>query len=68
MIIENKTTPFKQIYIVASKGRDPENPSDRSPGNTNLEQRYEINKSGCTNTITSVSKDNLVLEVWETQQ
>ena len=52
-------------YIVASRGRDPENPGDRSPGNPNLEQRLEINQSGRTNTITSVAKDNWVLEIYE---
>ena len=52
-------------YIVASRGRDPENPSDRSSGNPNLEQRLEINQNGRTNTITSVAKDNWVLEIYE---
>lgn len=47
--------------IVASRGRNPENPSDRSKG-TELEQRLEINNSGCTNTLTTVQKDNMVLE------
>ena len=52
-----------KYYIVASRGRDPDNPSDRSSGNPNLVQRLEINKSGITNTITSVAKDNWVLEI-----
>ena len=47
--------------IVASRGRNPENPSDRSKG-SELEQRLEINNSGCTNTLTTVQKDNMVLE------
>lgn len=47
--------------IVASRGRNPENPSDRSKC-TELEQRLEINNSGCTNTSTTVQKDNMVLE------
>lgn len=49
-------------YIVASRGRDPKNPSSRIIGGV-TEQRLEINKQGVTNTITSVQKDNYVLEV-----
>lgn len=45
----------------ASRGRNPENPSDRTVGAT-TEQRLEINESGCSNTLTSVQKDNYVLE------
>lgn len=47
--------------IAASRGRNPENPSDRTPG-IHTEQRLEINKSGVSNTITTVQKDNYVLE------
>lgn len=47
--------------IVASRGRNPENPSDRSAGHK-LEQRLEPNTQGITNTITSVAKDNYVAE------
>lgn len=46
---------------VAMRGRNPENPSDRTPG-IDLEQRLEPNTTGCTNTLTTVQKDNLVLE------
>lgn len=35
-----------KYYSCASRGRDPENPSDRSAGNPNLEQRLEINWKG----------------------
>lgn len=52
-----------KYYACASRGRDPNNPSDRSSGNPNLEQRLEINWSGYSNTITSVAKDSYVLEV-----
>ena len=45
----------------ASRGRNPENPSDRTVGSP-TEQRLEINYTGCTNTLTSVQKDNLVIE------
>lgn len=47
--------------IVASRGRNPYNPSDRTTGSP-TEQRLEVNKQGTSNTITSVQKDNLVLE------
>ena len=47
--------------ICASRGRNPENPSDRTPG-IHTEQRLEINYSGTSNTITTVQKDNYVLE------
>ena len=44
------------FLIVASRGRDPKNPSDRKAGNNNLQQRLEINKQGTSNTITTVQK------------
>lgn len=47
--------------IVAMRGRNPTNPSDRTPGNE-TEQRLEPNTHGTCNTLTSVQKDNLVLE------
>lgn len=49
----------QEPIIVASRGRNPENPSDRSEGQK-LEQRLEPNRQGITNTITSVQKDNYV--------
>lgn len=50
-----------QPLIVAMRGRNPDNPSDRTPG-IETEQRLEPNTSGTANTITSVQKDNLVIE------
>lgn len=47
--------------IVASRGRNKDNPSDRTPGN-DVEQRLESNSRGIANTLTSVQKDNMVLE------
>lgn len=47
--------------VCASRGRNPENPSDRTVG-APTEQRLEINESGCSNTLTSVQKDNWVIE------
>lgn len=49
--------------IVAMRGRNPDNPSDRRKG-INLVQRYEINSQGICNCLTSVSKDNMVLEIY----
>lgn len=56
------TDDSKCVVIGASRGRDPKNPSDRKAGNSNLQQRLEINKNGTSNTITTVHKDNLVVE------
>jgi DNA (cytosine-5)-methyltransferase 1 len=50
-----------EAIIVRSTGRNPDNPSDRTPGN-HVEQRLEPNSQGICNTLTSVQKDNLVLE------
>ena len=48
--------------IVASRGRNPNNPSDRTTG-APTEQRLEPNSEGLCNTLTSVKKDNYVLEI-----
>ena len=53
----------KQI-CVAMRGRNPNNPSDRTSGSP-TEQRLEPNLNGKTNTITTVQKDNLVLQIKE---
>lgn len=47
--------------IVAMRGRNPDNPSDRTVGSP-TEQRLEPNSKGICNTLTSVQKDNLVME------
>lgn len=41
--------------------RNPNNPSDRTVGNQ-TEQRLEVNMQGTSNCLTSVQKDNLVIE------
>lgn len=46
--------------IVRSVGRDPDNPSDRL--SKNLEQRLEIQSDHIANTLSTVQKDNYVLE------
>ena len=50
--------------IVASRGRNPDNPSDRTAGVT-TEQVLELNANGVCNTITTVTKDNMLLEITE---
>jgi DNA (cytosine-5)-methyltransferase 1 len=57
IIVSENVEPF----IVASRGRNPENPSDRTTGSP-TEQRLEANTNGVTNTITTVAKDNYVME------
>lgn len=47
--------------IVASRGRNPQNPSDRTTG-CPTEQRLEPNSQGICNTLTTVQKDNYVIE------
>ena len=47
--------------ICASRGRNPENPSSRVAG-LPTEQRLEFNTKGTSNTITTVQKDNYVVE------
>ena len=47
--------------IGASRGRNPDNPSSRVAGEP-TEQRLEINTQGTSNCLTSVQKDNYVIE------
>lgn len=54
------TGDSKGVVIAASRGRNPENTSDRTVGSP-TEQRLEINKQGTSNTITTVQKDNYVV-------
>lgn len=55
-VIENS-----EPLICASRGRNVENPSDRT-ADIHLEQRLEINYSGTSNTITTVQKDNYLFQ------
>ena len=50
-----------ESQIVAMRGRNPDNPSDRTVGSP-TEQRLEVNMQGTSNCLTSVQKDNLLLE------
>lgn len=51
----------QQPMIVAMRGRNPGNPSDRTAGSPTV-QRLEPNNQGICNALTSVQKDSLVLE------
>ena len=53
---------MEEVKIAAMRGRNPENPSERGKSNGKYQQRLEINENGTSNTITSVQKDNLVIE------
>ena len=57
--IDNSTT-----LIVASRGRNPENPKSRESG-LNTEQMLEPRYDGKTKCLTSVQKDNLVMQIPE---
>lgn len=50
------------LICVAMRGRNPDNPSDRTTG-APTEQRLEPNTTGKTNCLTSVQKDNLVMQI-----
>lgn len=53
---------MEEPMIGAMRGRHPDNPSERAKSNGNYKQRLEINEQGTSNTITSVAKDNYVIE------
>lgn len=57
----NADNYIQEPFVVASRGRNIENPSDRTAGKP-TQQRLEINKTGCSNTLTSVQKDNYVVQ------
>ena len=52
----------KLLMCCASRGRNPNNPSDRRSG-IELEQRIEVNSTGFSNAITTLQKDCYVFEV-----
>ena len=53
---------MKEFLIATSRGHNPTNPGDGTPG-IHTEQRLEINKEGICNTLTAVLKDNYVIEI-----
>lgn len=58
-IKQNLSTDY---VCVAMRGRNPDNPSSRKAG-IPTEQRLEPNVSGKTNCLTSVHKDNLIIQL-----
>lgn len=50
------------VFVGALRGRNPEDPNDRKVGSP-TEQRLEINENGTSNTLTSVQKDNVVIQI-----
>lgn len=57
----NQEPKILESQIVAMRGRNPDNPLDRTVGSP-TEQRLEVNIQGTSNCLTSVQKDNLLLE------
>lgn len=55
------TPHYAEPVCVASRGRNPENPNDRTAG-APTEQRLEAKTDGKTNTLTTVQKDNYIAE------
>lgn len=52
----------REYRIAAQRGRNPENPSERGRSNGNYRQRLELGSTETSNTLTTVQKDNLILE------
>lgn len=57
-----ETPDISYCFDAASRGRNPDNPNDRTAGMP-MEQRLEINQTGSSNTLTSVQKDNMVIQL-----
>lgn len=60
-LAEEGKLPGGEPAVAAMRGRDPENPSNRHSG-VHTEQKMEVNTSGTSNTITTVQKDNHIIE------
>jgi DNA (cytosine-5)-methyltransferase 1 len=59
-VAQTLDTGCEQAVIAAMRGRNPDNPSDRSKG-APLKQTLEINNEGVSNALTRVQKDNYVV-------
>lgn len=57
----NQEPKILESQIVAMRDKNPDNSSDRTVGSP-TEQRLEVNMQGTSNCLTSVQKDNLLLE------
>lgn len=57
----NQEPKILESQIVAMRGRNTENPSDRTAGSPTA-QRLDPNAQGMCNSLTTVQKDNLVME------
>lgn len=57
----NQEPKILENQIVAMRGRNPDNPSDRTIGSP-TEQRLEVNTQGTSNCLTTARKDNFVIE------
>lgn len=54
-----------KYMIAASRGRNPDNPSERGRSNGRYRQMLEFNRGGVSNTLTGVQKDNMVVQIYE---
>lgn len=52
------------VMIGAIRGRNPDNPNDRTTGSP-TQQRLEINENGTSNALTTVQKDNVVVTYYK---
>lgn len=52
---------MNELFVFASRGRDPNDPSNRKNG-IRTEQRFEPNTKGVANTLTTVQKDNYLYD------
>lgn len=59
---DNTQNYVMEPTIAAMRGRDKDNPNDRGKSTDNYAQRLEIKPDGTSNTLTSVAKDNLLIE------
>lgn len=54
--------------ICAMRARDPTKPSLRTKSNGKFRQRLEIGEKDISNTITSVQKDCMIIETYDTDK
>ena len=54
---------MRTTVICALRGRNPDNPSERKRSKGRYRQRLEVGTEGISNTLTSVEKDNYLMEM-----